>query len=306
MAHEGAAGTLDGMLISARNLVMTYGTGASATHALAGVDLDIWPGSLAIMGPSGSGKTTLLHCLAGIVRPTSGTVAFRDQLLSSMSDRHRTALRRRDFGFLFQSGQLLAELPASENVALPLMLDGKPTREAIAAAREWLGRLGLAGMENRRPGELSGGQAQRVAIARALITQPSVVFADEPTGALDQATGQQVMQILVEASAHAGAALVVVTHDQGVAAACQRTIVMRDGRDVTAEVTPPQRAQHPPSDYPPVGHPGQQLPPGQVPPGQVPPGQVPQGQIPHGQVPQEQGYPPAQYPAGSTTGSARS
>lgn len=236
------------MLISARNLVMTYGSGGSATHALAGVDLDLWPGSLAIMGPSGSGKTTLLHCLAGIVRPTSGTVTFRDQALSAMSDRQRTALRRSDFGFLFQSGQLLAELPASENVALPLMLDGQPAKAAIGAAREWLARLGLAGMENRRPGELSGGQAQRVAIARALITKPSVVFADEPTGALDQATGQQVMQILVEASAHAGAALVVVTHDQLVARSCQRTVIMRDGRDVTAEVAPqaaPQQQQQP-------------------------------------------------------------
>ncbi|NYE70434.1 ABC transporter ATP-binding protein [Microlunatus parietis] len=238
------------MLISARNLVMTYGSGGSATHALAGVDLDIWPGSLAIMGPSGSGKTTLLHCLAGIVRPTSGTVTFRDQALSAMSDRQRTALRRSDFGFLFQSGQLLAELPASENVALPLMLDGQPAKAAIGAAREWLARLGLAGMENRRPGELSGGQAQRVAIARALITKPSVVFADEPTGALDQSTGQQVMQILVEASAHTGAALVVVTHDQLVAQSCQRTVIMRDGRDVTAQFAPPVQQQVPPAPAP--------------------------------------------------------
>ncbi len=298
MAYAGRPGTLDGMLISARNLVMTYGTGGSATHALAGVDLDLRPGSLAIMGPSGSGKTTLLHCLAGIVRPTSGTVTFRDQQLSAMSDRQRTALRRKDFGFLFQSGQLLAELPASENVALPLMLDGQPVKTAIASAREWLGRLGLAGMENRRPGELSGGQAQRVAIARALITQPSVVFADEPTGALDQATGQQVMQILVQASAHAGAALVVVTHDPGVAAACQRTVVMRDGRDVSAETAPPQPGAQPAPGFP-YDQPVPRAQPAQRPnpaPGQVPPQSYPPAP-PH---------PPAQFPAGSTTGSVRS
>jgi putative ABC transport system ATP-binding protein len=226
------------MIISARKLGMVYGAGSSATHALAGVDLDVSAGSLAIMGPSGSGKTTLLHCLAGIVRPTSGAVTLRGQDLVTMRDRERTALRRTDFGFVFQSGQLLAELPANENVALPLMLDGLKPHSAIGRANEYLRVIGLAGMEQRRPGELSGGQAQRVAIARALVAEPAVVFADEPTGALDQQTGQDVMDVLVGATGQAGAALVVVTHDPGVARHCDRTVVMRDGRIVAEHAKP--------------------------------------------------------------------
>lgn len=231
------------MIISARNLSMVYGTGGSAAHALAGVALDVSSGSLAIMGPSGSGKTTLLHCLAGIIRPTGGSVSFNGQELTTMPDRQRTALRRKDFGFVFQTGQLLAELPACENVALPLMLDGVRRQEAIGRANHWLAAIGLAGLENRRPGELSGGQAQRVAIARALVAEPSVVFADEPTGALDQQTGQDVMQVLVDAVSGAGAALVVVTHDPAVARHCGRTVAMQDGR-IVAEYRAPadQRA----------------------------------------------------------------
>ena len=232
------------MIISARQLGMTYGTGGIAAHALAGVDLDVDAGSLAIMGPSGSGKTTLLHCLAGIIRPTGGTVTLRGQDLSQLSDRERTALRRRDFGFVFQSGQLLAELPANENVALPLMLDGVKHQQAIARADGYLRMIGLAGMETRRPGELSGGQAQRVAIARALVAEPAVVFADEPTGSLDQQTGQDVMEVLVGSTVRAGAALVLVTHDPGVARHCDRTIVMRDGL-IGAEHHAPGRSQYP-------------------------------------------------------------
>jgi putative ABC transport system ATP-binding protein len=226
------------MILSARNLVMTYGTGDAAAHALAGVNLEITPGSLAIMGPSGSGKTTLLHCLAGIIRPTGGSVRLRGAELSAMSDRERTALRRRDFGFVFQSGQLVAELPATENVALPLMLDGMAHRVALERAAGYLRLLGLGGLEARRPGELSGGQAQRVAIARALVAEPAVVFADEPTGALDQQTGQEIMRVLVEATARAGAALVVVTHDPGIARHCGRTVVMRDGHIVAEHFAP--------------------------------------------------------------------
>lgn len=231
------------MLITARNLVQTYGKGGAATHALAGVDLDIHPGSLAIMGPSGSGKTTLLHCLAGIIRPTQGTVSFQGKDLGALPDRGRTALRRRDFGFVFQSGQLLAELPACENVALPLMLDGRPAKAAIEEGRMWLGRMGLAGMEDRRPGELSGGQGQRVAIARALVAQPSVVFADEPTGALDRDTGAEVMRLLVDTVTRAGAGLVVVTHDAAVARTCERTITMQDGRVVAEHRAEPAAGQ---------------------------------------------------------------
>ncbi len=220
------------MIISARGLTITYGRGPTAIHALAGIDLDLVADSIAIMGPSGSGKTSLLHCLAGIVRPDSGSVDFRGTDIARLPDRRRTTLRRKDFGFVFQSGQLLAELPANENVALPLMLDGLSVREAVLRANRWLGWLGLAGMETRRPGELSGGQAQRVAIARALVGEPSVVFADEPTGALDQRTGAEVMALLVDSARRSGAALVVVTHDPDVARSCARTVTMQDGRIV--------------------------------------------------------------------------
>ena len=216
-------------ILTARGLVMTYGS----TRALDGVDVTLRAGeSVAVMGPSGSGKTTLLHVLAGIVRPTSGSVDLAGTELTAMSDARRTQLRRTDFGFVFQSGQLLAELPAEENTALPLMLGGADRAGATARARDLLARLGLAGTERRRPGELSGGQAQRVAIARALVARPRVVFADEPTGALDQATGREVLDLLTGATRAQGSTLVVVTHDAGVARWCDRTLAMRDGRVV--------------------------------------------------------------------------
>ncbi|HEY5554908.1 MAG TPA: ABC transporter ATP-binding protein [Cellulomonas sp.] len=224
--------------LAARGLVRRFGT----TTALAGVDVDLGDGeSLAVMGPSGSGKSTLLHCLAGILRPDAGVVALRGRPVQDMSERERSLLRREHYGFVFQFGQLLAELPAVENVALPAMLLGTSRREATDRARGWLVHLGLAGMEDRRPGELSGGQAQRVAVARALITGPDVVFADEPTGSLDQATGHDVMQILTETTRAAGASLVVVTHDATVAAWCDRRIEVRDGLVVGAPAAGSQR-----------------------------------------------------------------
>ncbi len=212
----------------AKNLVKRYG---EQTMALDGVDLRIEPGeSVAIMGPSGSGKTTLLHSLAGVITPTSGDVQWKDREMSSMRDGERTRLRRNDFGFVFQSGGLLPELPCVENVALPLMLQGTSRVEAVNRAMPILAQLGLGGMESRRPGELSGGQAQRVAIARALITTPGVVFADEPTGALDQHTSAEVMEILTSSTRAYGASLVVVTHDPNVARWCSRTVMMQDGK----------------------------------------------------------------------------
>ena len=198
--------------------------------------------SVAIMGPSGSGKSTLLHCLAGIIRPDAGEVVLHDadpdargggRRVDTMGERERSRLRRTRFGFVFQFAQLLPELPAEENIALPLMLRGTPRRAAVATAHAWLEPLGLAGMEKRRPGELSGGQAQRVALARALVIEPAVVFADEPTGALDQATGEETMRLLVSTTRANGAALVVVTHDPNVAAACDRVVEVRDGRLLT-------------------------------------------------------------------------
>lgn len=211
--------------LTARNLSKSYG----AVRALADVNLEIPPGqAVAIMGPSGSGKSTLLHCLSGILVPDAGEVSLGGDAVSALRDKQRSLLRRRQFGFVFQDGQLLPELPARENVALPLLLIGIHRNQALESADHWLGKLGLTGMENRRPGELSGGQAQRVAIARALIHEPEVVFADEPTGALDQATGHEVMQILTATTASSGSSLVVVTHDDEVAGWCQRLVEIRD------------------------------------------------------------------------------
>lgn len=186
--------------------------------------------TVAVMGPSGSGKSTLLHALAGIIKPTAGTVTFHGSNLDAMSDAGRTKLRRNAFGFVFQSGQLLPELPAVENIALPMMLDGMPYRTATDTAILWLERMGLRALANNRPGEMSGGQMQRIAIARALAVKPAVVFADEPTGALDQTTGREVMGILMAAARDNGAAVVVVTHDPNVAGFCGRTVMMQDGR----------------------------------------------------------------------------
>lgn len=186
--------------------------------------------TVAVMGPSGSGKSTLLHALAGIIKPTAGTVTFRGSNLDAMSDAGRTKLRRNAFGFVFQSGQLLPELPAVENIALPMMLDGMPYRTATDTAILWLERMGLRALATHRPGEMSGGQMQRIAIARALAVKPAVVFADEPTGALDQATGREVMGILMAAARDNGSAVVVVTHDPNVASFCSRTVTMQDGQ----------------------------------------------------------------------------
>lgn len=220
-------------VLRTRGLTKTYGSSGAGTRALDGIDLDVARAeSLAIMGPSGCGKTTLLHVLAGILRPSTGEVLHEGTDLAALGDRRRTRLRRSAFGFVFQDGQLLPELTALENVILPRMLGGAARRTAAADARTWLDRLGLAGMHDRRPGQLSGGQAQRVAIARALAGRPQVVFADEPTGALDQATGRVVLEVLVESCRDSGASLVMVTHDPAVAATCARTVAMQDGRIV--------------------------------------------------------------------------
>ncbi|MER6710111.1 ABC transporter ATP-binding protein [Streptomyces sp. NPDC000877] len=219
--------TTDSPVLAGIGLTKSYGL----TRALAGVDVSVPAGeSLAIMGPSGSGKSTLLHCLAGIERPDEGQVLLAGERVDQLGEPERSELRRTRFGFVFQSGQLLPELPADENVALPLMLGGMPRRQAVAKAREWFAPLGLAGKEDRRPGQLSGGQAQRVAIARALVGGPQVIFADEPTGALDQSTGMEVIGMLAEITRSQGAALVVVTHDANVAGYCDRTVRVRDGR----------------------------------------------------------------------------
>lgn len=215
------------MALTGRNLVKNFGV----VKALAGVDVTIASGqAVAVMGPSGSGKSTLLHCLSGILPVTSGEITVGGTPVTGLNDAARSRLRLKTFGFVFQDGQLVPELPANENVALPLMLRGTSRRAALKEADSWLARIGLESERKRRPGELSGGQAQRVAIARALASSPSVVFADEPTGALDQATGHEVMQMLTATARMSGATLVVVTHDPNVAAWCDRLIEIRDGR----------------------------------------------------------------------------
>lgn len=213
-------------LLATHDITKSFG----AVRALAGISMRVEQGeSVAIMGPSGSGKSTLLHCLSGVLVPDDGVVDFDGGPLSALNDRQRSHLRLSEFGFVFQDGQLLPELPARENVALPLMLTGTSRRLALAAADDMLGRIGLGELRGRRPGDMSGGQAQRVAIARAMVGHPRVVFADEPSGALDQASGHEVMQLLTTTCRIAGAALVVVTHDINVARWCSRLIEIRDG-----------------------------------------------------------------------------
>lgn len=216
-----------GSLLVADGLRKAYGP----TDALDGADFSIHPGEIvAVMGPSGSGKSTLLHCLAGIVPPDSGTITYNGRELSAMSDAERSALRRSDFGFVFQFGQLVPELTCVENVALPLRLSGTRRKEAERTARRWMERLEVDDVAGKRPGEVSGGQGQRVAVARALVTGPRVLFADEPTGALDSLNGERVMELLTEAARATNAAVVLVTHETRVAAYSDREIVVRDGR----------------------------------------------------------------------------
>jgi putative ABC transport system ATP-binding protein len=216
-----------GFAIEARDVHLSFG----ATPALRGTTVAVASGeTLALMGPSGSGKSTLLHCLAGILRPDRGEVWFHGQRIDTLGEEARSTLRRDHFGFVFQFGQLVPELTAEENVALPLLLGGARRAAALRDAREWFERLDLVGLETRRSGELSGGQAQRVALARGLVNQPEVLFADEPTGSLDSLTGEHVMELLVTASRQQGTTVVIVTHDPRVAAYADREIVVRDGK----------------------------------------------------------------------------
>jgi putative ABC transport system ATP-binding protein len=218
--------------VEARKVVFSFGT----TPALREASIAVEAGEiLAIMGPSGSGKSTLLHCLAGILTPESGEVWFGDTRVDTLPEQRRSLLRREQFGFVFQFGQLVPELTVVENVALPLLLSGVRRGEAVKRAAGWFGRLGLEGMEQRRSGELSGGQAQRVALARGLVAEPRVLFADEPTGALDSLTGEQVMDLLVGAAREQGTTVVLVTHEPRVAAYADREVIVRDGKVIAAD-----------------------------------------------------------------------
>jgi putative ABC transport system ATP-binding protein len=222
----------DSPLIRASGVVKSFGQ----TPALRGADAQVAAGEiLAVMGPSGSGKSTLLHCLAGIFAPDEGEISFDGQRLDQMDETRRTELRRTTFGFVFQFGQLVPELTAADNVALPLLLGRVRRKAAYQTAAQWLARLGLEGKDGRRSGELSGGEAQRVAVARALAIGPRVLFADEPTGSLDSLAGEKVMDLLTGLAREQDVTVVLVTHDARVAAFADRQLVVRDGRVAALE-----------------------------------------------------------------------
>jgi putative ABC transport system ATP-binding protein len=217
-------------LVEARKVELSFGQ----TPALRGATVSVRAGEiLAVMGPSGSGKSTLLHCLAGILVPDVGEVYFDGLRLDTVREAERSALRRDRFGFVFQFGQLVPELTAEENIALPLLLNGLGRGAALAEAREWIERLELDGLGQRRSGELSGGQAQRVALGRGLVSRPKVLFADEPTGALDSLTGERVMELLSSSAREQATTVILVTHEPRVAAYADREVIVRDGK-VTA------------------------------------------------------------------------
>jgi putative ABC transport system ATP-binding protein len=215
-------------VVAAHEITRVYGEGETAVHALRGVTLDVARGKLtAVMGPSGSGKSTLMHILAALDRPTEGYVTIAGTRLGQLSDTEVTKLRRQHIGFIFQFFNLLPMLTAQENIVLPLSLAGtKPDGEFLEGLLE---KVGLQDRRTHRPSELSGGQQQRVAIARALVTQPTVVFADEPTGNLDSKTGGEILDLLRSSVQDYGQTLVMVTHDARAAATADRILFLADG-----------------------------------------------------------------------------
>jgi putative ABC transport system ATP-binding protein len=218
----------DGLVVAARDVARRYGEGDTAVDALRGVSLDVSRGHLtAVMGPSGSGKSTLMHILAGLDRPTSGEVAIDGTTITTLGDTELTKLRRKHIGFIFQFFNLLPMLTAEENIVLPLDLAGRKLDKAWVD--EVIGKVGLSDRRTHRPSELSGGQQQRVAIARALISQPTVVFADEPTGNLDSTTGGEILELLRESTDTYGQTTVMVTHDARAAAIADRVLFLADG-----------------------------------------------------------------------------
>jgi putative ABC transport system ATP-binding protein len=215
-------------IVSARAVARRYGEGDAAVDALRGVDLDVQAGELtAVMGPSGSGKSTLMHILAGLDKPTSGTVQIAGEEITTMGDSELTRLRRRRIGFVFQFFNLLPMLTAEENVVLPLSVAGEKPDQAFL--EDLLARVGLKDRRKHRPSELSGGQQQRVAIARSLVSQPSIVFADEPTGNLDSKTGAEILELMRRATEEHGQTTVMVTHDAHAATIADRVLFLADG-----------------------------------------------------------------------------
>ncbi len=231
LAPPPARTTAPAVAVAARAVTRTYGTGDATVHALRGVTLDLAAGGFtAIVGPSGSGKSTLMHLLAGLDRPTTGSVRIGDQDVSSLKDAQLTKLRREHVGFVFQQFNLLPVLTAEENVTLPLAIAGRKADPALVTAL--LERVGLADRRGHKPAELSGGQQQRVAVARALVTRPTVLLADEPTGNLDTRASADVLALLREAVEVDGQTVVMVTHDDAAAAHADRVVTIVDGRIV--------------------------------------------------------------------------
>jgi len=220
----------DDWIIQATGVQKVYHTGLVSVPALRGIDLSVRRGEmLAVMGPSGCGKTTLLNCLSGLDTPDEGQIAIEGVSLSGMSDHERTDYRARRMGFVFQFYNLLPVLSAVENVELPLLVSGVRQREARQRALEALAQVGLGERANHRPAELSGGERQRTPIARSLVNRPALVWADEPTGDLDSETAHEIMDILVNLNREQDLTFILVTHDRGVGARCQRIVWMRDG-----------------------------------------------------------------------------
>jgi putative ABC transport system ATP-binding protein len=227
-SRPGVPAATPGMAVELRGVRRRYGRGAGTVHALAGVDLALPRGTFtAVMGPSGSGKSTFLQCAAGLDRPSEGSVRLGGTEITGMGENELTELRRSRLGFVFQAFNLLPSLTVEQNVLLPLRLDGR--RRDGRRAAEVLAQVGLADKARRRPGELSGGQQQRVAVARALVTSPDVIFADEPTGALDTGTAAEVLGLLRHAVDALGATVVMVTHDPAAAAWADRVLFLADG-----------------------------------------------------------------------------
>ena len=217
-------------IVEARNLRKVYGAGDTAVTALGGVDLAVSEGEfVAIMGPSGCGKSTLMHLIGGLDEPSGGAVLIDGQDITTMTDDKLTELRRRRIGFVFQFFNLIPVLSATENAALPLVLDGVPLASAHASAREWLTKVGLGDRLDNRPDQLSGGQQQRVAVARALVAEPALILADEPTGNLDSKGSDDLARLLRQVSDEWGHAIVMVTHDPRIAAYADRIVFLRDG-----------------------------------------------------------------------------
>jgi putative ABC transport system ATP-binding protein len=229
VVEEGApAPAQQGTVVQAQDVTRRYGEGATAVDALRGVSLDVDAGQLvAVMGPSGSGKSTLMHILAGLDKPSSGTVTIADREITTLPDNQLTHLRRRHIGFVFQFFNLLPMLTAEENVVLPLSIAGvKPDQ---AWLRELLDATGLSDRRTHRPSELSGGQQQRVAIARALVSRPTILFADEPTGNLDSKTGGEILDLLRQSVTDYGQTTVMVTHEARAASIADRILFLADG-----------------------------------------------------------------------------